>query len=144
MIKKNIIHYMMVVFGLLILGIGLYSIKTITEAEGIMKTLPYMGIGLGCGIFGYGMGEIISRGIIENHPETNNQIKIEKQDERNIAIGNLAKAKAYNMMIFIYGALILTFAFLGIDIIFVLLLAFVYIFVIGYYIYYRIKYEKEM
>lgn len=142
--KRDITHYIAVVFGFLLLGIGLYLIKTIIEPQGIMRALPYVCIGLGCGIWGHGMGEIISQRAVKNHPGVEKQIKIDKLDERNVAIGNRAKAKAYDMMIFIFGALMLTFALMGIDMIAILLLVFAYLFVIGYGIYYRCKFDKEM
>jgi hypothetical protein len=109
-----------------------------------MRALPYVCIGLGCGIFGHGMGEIISRRAVKNHPDIKKQIQIDKQDERNVTIGNRAKAKAYDMMIFIFGALMLAFALMGIDTAAVLLLVIAYLFVVGYGIYYRCKFDKEM
>jgi hypothetical protein len=48
------------------------------------------------------------------------------------------------MMIFVFGALMITYALMGIDMVEVLLLVFAYLFVIGYGIYYRFKFGKEM
>lgn len=142
--KKEITTYFAVVFGFILLSIGLYLIKTIIEPQGIMRALPYICVGLGCGILGHGMGNVISRRVLKNHPDINKQIRIDKFDERNIAIGNHAKAKAYDMMIFIFGALILTFALMGIDMVAILLLVFSYLFIIGFGIYYRYKFDKEL
>ncbi|PRR78116.1 hypothetical protein CLLI_18800 [Clostridium liquoris] len=142
--KRSITHYIEIVFGLLLLGTGLYLIKIIIEPQGILRALPYVCIGLGCGIFGHGMGEIISRIAIKNHPNVEKQMKIDKHDERNVTIGNRAKAKAYDMMIFVFGALMFAFALMGVDMVAVLLLVFAYLFVIGYGVYYRCKFDKEM
>lgn len=142
--KRDSTRYIAVVFGFLLLGIGLYLIKITIEPQGIMKVLPYVCVGLGCGIWGHGMGEIISQRAVKNHPEVEKQIKIIKLDERNIAIANLAKAKAFDMMVFLFGALLLTFSLMRIDMIAIILLVFVYLFVIGYGIYYRCKFDKEM
>lgn len=142
--KRSIKHYAAILFGLLLLGTGLYLIKIIIDPQGIMRALPYVCIGLGCGIFGSGMGEIISLRTIKNHPDIEKQMKIDKQDERNVAIGNRAKAKAYDMMIFVFGALILAFTLMGIDVLAVLLLVFAYLFVIGFGVYYRFKFDREM
>jgi len=49
--KRNITHYIAIVFGLLLLGTGLYLIKIIIEPQGILRALPYVFIGLGCGIY---------------------------------------------------------------------------------------------
>ena len=142
--KQNIWNYILTVVGLVLLGTGLYLAKTIIEPQGIMRALPYVCIGVGCGIFGQGMGEIIGSRAIKNNPDIQKHMEIEKNDERNITIANRAKAKAYDMMIFVFGALMLAYALMGIDMVEVLLLVFAYLFVIGYGIYYRIKFDKEM
>ena len=109
-----------------------------------MLTLPYVCVGLGCGIFGHGMGNFISSRTLKNHPDERKQLEIEQKDERNIAIANRAKAKAYDIMTFIFGALMISFALMGIELAAVLLLVFAYLLVHGFGIYYRLKYEKEM
>ena len=63
---------------------------------------------------------------------------------RYVAIANRAKAKAHDMMVFVFGALMLAFTLMGTDMTSVLLLVFAYLFVIGYAVYYRCKYDKEM
>jgi len=143
-VKKNTSTHLLTILGLLLLGIGLFLIKTITDPTGIMRALPYVCVGIGCGIFGNGMGSIISYKAIKSSPGAEKQLEIDRNDERNIAIGNRAKAKAYDMMIFVFGSLLLTFALMKIDIIAILLMVFAYLFVVGYGAYYRIKYEKEM
>ena len=142
--KKNAMDYIMTVIGILMLGSGLFLVKTIIDPQGFMKALPYIFVGLGCGIFGHGMGNVISRKALKNSPDIQKQLEIDKNDERNVAIGNSAKAKAYEMMIFVFGALMFSYALMGIDLIAVLLLVFAYLFVIAYGLYYRFKYDKEM
>ncbi|WP_324823045.1 DUF6442 family protein [Sinanaerobacter sp. ZZT-01] len=142
--KKNASTYLLTISGLLLLGIGLYLIKTLVDPQGILRALPYVCVGLGCGIFGHGMGELISLKAMKGHPDLEKQLKIDKNDERNIAIANRAKAKAYDMMLFVFGALMLSFALMEVDLTLILLLVFSYLFIAGYGIYYRIKYDKEM
>lgn len=142
--KKNETDYILTIIGILILGTGLFLVKTISDPQGLMKALPYLCIGLGCGIFGHGMGNIISRKALKNSPDIQKQLEINKNDERNVAIGNSAKAKAYDMMVFVFGALMFSYALMGINMIAILLLVFVYLFVIAYGLYYRFKYDKEM
>ena len=142
--SKNIKYYITTAIGILLLAAGLYLVKTVADPSGILLTLPYVLIGVGSGAFGGGMGEIIKIRSLKNHPEIEKNIEIEKNDERNIAIANRAKAKAYDMMIFVIGALLLAFALMGVDISQVLLLVCAYLFIIGYSVYYRIKYDKEM
>jgi hypothetical protein len=53
--KKDITAYFALVFGLLLVSIGLYLIKTIIEPQGIMRALPYVCVGSGYGIFRHGI-----------------------------------------------------------------------------------------
>lgn len=142
--KKTISSYFLTVVGLGLLAGGLYFIKTIEDPQGMLRALPYICVGLGCGIFGHGMGEIIVRSAMKNNPAAAKQLEIDQNDERNLAIANRGKAKAYDMMVFVFGALILALALMGIDLIVVLLLVFAYLFIVGYGTYYRFKYYKEM
>ncbi|MFK7696605.1 hypothetical protein, partial [Paenibacillus sp. HJGM_3] len=108
--KKTISSYFLTVVGLGLLAGGLYFIKTIDDPQGMLRALPYICVGLGCGIFGHGMGEIIVRSAMKNNPAAAKQLEIDQNDERNLAIANRGKAKAYDMMVFVFGALILALA----------------------------------
>ena len=136
--------YMISFVGVILLGVGLYLIKSSIEPQGALFALPYVFIGIGCGIFGHGVGNIISNKVLSNSPEIKRQIEINEKDERNVAIANCAKAKAYDMMTFVFGALMISFAIMGVELREVLLLVFAYLFVHGYGIYYRSKYDKVM
>lgn len=70
--------------------------------------------------------------------------EIEEKDERYIAIGNQAKAKGFDMMTFDFGALMICFALMEIELAATLLFVFTYLFVEGYAIYYRFKLDKMM
>lgn len=142
--KKSLADYSFTILGILLLGLGLFLIKSISNPQGITQTLPYICVGLGCGIFGHGMGNILGEMAMKNNYEIRNQLEIEQNDERNIAIGNAAKAKAYEMMIYVFGALIFSFALMGVDMVVLILLVLAYLFVVFYGIFYRCKYDKEM
>ena len=109
-----------------------------------MIALPYICIGVGCGAFGHGMGEMISKQTMKSAPDIAKQIEIEKHDERNIEIANRAKGKAYDAMIYIFGALLVSFGLMGLAVYAILMLVFAYLLVVGISIYYRCKYDKEM
>ena len=113
--KSKITNHATIIIGLLLLAVSLYLIKTSNDPQGIMRTLPYVCIGIGCGLFGHGMGNVISERAINSYPELKRQLDIEKNDERNVAIANRAKGKAFDMMTFVFGALMLSFALMGID-----------------------------
>jgi hypothetical protein len=137
-------NFALTVMGVVLLAIGLYFAKTVSDPQGFMKALPYVLIGFGCGAFGQGMGNIITRKAVKNDPEIEKQTEIDRKDERNIAIANRSKAKAYDIMIYVYGALMLAFLLMGTNAAVILLLVFAQLFVSGCSIYYRCKYDKEM
>ncbi|RKP51417.1 hypothetical protein D7Z26_16625 [Cohnella endophytica] len=142
--KKPISSYFFAVIGVGLLASGVYFIKTIEDPQSILRALLYICVGLGCGIFGHGMGEIIVRIAMKNNPAVAKQLEIVQKDERSLANANRAKAKAFDLMIFVFGALNITVALMDIDLTVVLLLVFAYLFIVGYCTYYRIKYHKEM
>ena len=141
---KKYTPYVLVVFGLLLTVGGLILLKLTENPQGIMKALPYVCVGIGCGIFGGSMGTIITGRVMRKHPELERQQKIIQNDERNIAIANKAKAKAYDIMVYVFSALMLSFALMGVDMTAVLMLVLAYLFVIGSGIYFRVKYDKEL
>lgn len=143
--KKNKTKDLFIAFaGVLLIGIGFYLIKTLNDSHSVMKTMPYLFIGLGCGLFGYGLGEVISKKAIESDPKLAKQIEIDTKDERNVMIGNMAKAKGFDMMLYIYSALLLTFALMGISFTVIIPMVVAYLFIIGYSIYHRLKIEKSL
>ncbi|MGE4276752.1 MAG: DUF6442 family protein [Lawsonibacter sp.] len=142
--KKNTLSYALAIVGMAVIGTGLYWIKTVDDPQGIMRALPYIFVGLGCGIFGHGTGDLISRRAMKSSPELARKLEIEKNDERNVAISNRAKAKAFDIMFPVFGALMVAFALMGVDLAVTLLMVFAYLFVAGCGIYYRCKYDKEM
>ena len=141
---KKGFSYFTTIVGIILLVGGLVLIKTANNPQGILMALPYICVGIGCGVFGHGMGDLISQKIMDKNPEAKRQLDIEQNDERNIMIQLKAKAKAYDMMLFVFGALMVSFALMNVDLMVILMLVFAYIFVIGYGIYYRVKYDKKM
>ena len=141
---KKIKNYLFAVGGILLIAVGLGLVKGIPEPAGLLRALPYLCIGIGCGSFGYGMGELVTHRVLKNDPELARQREIDSKDERNIMLSGLAKARAYDLMTYVFGALMIAFALMNVEISAVLLLVAAYLFVVGYSIYYRIKLEKEM
>lgn len=141
---KNTKHWLITGSGIALLAVGFFLMKNIDNSNNFLMNLPYAFVGIGSGVFGSGMGSIVTSRTLKKHPETQRVLEIEKKDERNIAISNRAKAKAYDAMTFVFGALMVSFALMGIELVAVLLLVFSYLFVHGYGIYYRCKYDREM
>ena len=142
--KKHGLQTALGILGLVLLAAGLYLAKTIEDPQGIMRALPYVFIGIGCGLFGQGVAGVIERYVYKKYPERQKQKEIEVNDERNREISTRAKAKAYDAMVFVFGALMISFALMNVDVAVVLLLVFAYLFVVGIGIYYLVKFEKEL
>ena len=71
-------------------------------------------------------------------------MEIDKNDERNIAISNQAKARAYDAMLYVFGALMISLACMGCNVTIVLLLVAAYLSVVGCFLFYHNRYQKEM
>lgn len=110
---SKIAKYTAIILGLLLLAISLCLIKTVGDPQGIMASLPYVCIGIGSGLFGHGMGNLISERAIQSDPDLQKKLMV-------------------------------SFALMDVDMIALLLLVFAYLFVHGFGIYYRIKFDKEM
>jgi len=66
------------------------------------------------------------------------------KDERNQAISNKAKARVYDLMIYVYAVILVAFALMQVDMYVILSLVTVYLFFIFTNVYYFTKYNKEM
>ena len=142
--KKNSWNVITLIIGVILLASGLYLVKAYPVAQGILRALPYVCIGLSCGLLGQGFSGIVERAVNKKNPEIAKQQEIAQRDERNVEIANRAKAKAYEAMIYVFGAVMVAFALMGMDFVSVLLLVVAYLYVVGVSIYYRIKLEKEL
>lgn len=141
---KKSVSWVVTVAGALLIAAGFIMLKQITAPQGVMLVLPYICIGIGCGAFGHGVGNAISQKAQEKDPALKKRLQIDEKDERNVAIANKAKGRAYDIFVYVFGALMLSFALMGAELYVVLMLVFAYLFVVGCGIYYRCKYEKEM
>ena len=136
--------YAVTVLGVLLFVAGLVLLKVIPEPEGMMKALPYLCVGVGCGMLGQGIGLIINGNIMKKNPELKKQKQIAEQDERNVMLSATASAKAYRMATYVFNVLLLAYALMNVEILPILMLVAGYLFVVGYGIWYRLKLEKLM
>lgn len=138
--KNNVKSVLLTAIGLIVLIGGVLALK-LYDIGG--TAAPYLCVGLGCGVFGQGLGEILSRCSEKKHPELKRQREIEENDERNIALRDRAQAKAFRIMIPVFGALFLAFGLMEVELRVVLLLVAAYIYICGCSVYYSAKYHKE-
>lgn len=131
-----------VVVGLLLVAVGFLMLREMPEAWG--GPLPYLCLGIGAGAFGWGSGELLKQRALKGDPKLEKQLEVAALDERNVALANRAKARAFDCMLYIFGALMLAFALMKADLVFILLLVGAYLLVVGISVYYYIRYDKEM
>ena len=113
--------------------------------------LPGVLIGLGAGALGAGLSGVFSARIAKRHPEGTRQKAdmarkkaVERQDERNIAVNNQAKARVYDMLIYVFSAAIMGCALMQAGLAVVLVLVGVYGLMIACYIGFFAHYNKTM
>jgi hypothetical protein len=132
------------VLGFALLVTGLVLVKVIEDPQGVMRALPFVLMGIGCGVLGGNIGELMRQRAMKKDPKLAKSIEIEQKDERNQMIWNRAKARAYDIMIFVHSALLIAFALMGVDVIAIILLAASYLFIVLSAAYYMVRYGKEM
>lgn len=130
--------------GFIILAAGAILGKLTRGYEGVLQSLPYILIGIGAGIFGENLGTAVNIRAMKNNPQLAKQKEIDEKDERNISIRNKSKAKAYDLMIFVFGALMMAFALMDVNLTAIIALVAAYLFVIFSNIYFINKYNKEL
>lgn len=143
--NKSIGKYLVYsLIGFIIMAVGAILAKLTKDTLGIMQTLPYIFIGIGAGVFGQNLGTTFNFRAMKKDPQFAKQKEIDEKDERNISIRNKSKAKAYDLMVMAFGALMMAFALMEVDWAVVVAIVIVYLFVVFSNIYFISKYNKEM
>lgn len=130
--------------GLLLAIAGVTLLAVGTEAQGILRALPGIMTGLGCGLFGSKAGILLTKLAARKNPQLAKQQAILEKDERNISLNHQAKAKAYDLMIWVFGALMLGLALSGVTWPAVCFVAACYLFVVAAHVYYLHTLHKTM
>ena len=126
------------VIGAAVVALGLYLMSRMSAA------LPGVLIGLGSGALGFGLSGVFSGLVMEKHPDVARQVAVEEQDERNIAVNNRAKARAYDVMIYVFGALMVAYALMNADLAVILMLIGAYLLIVACCVGFAAHYHKTM
>ena len=86
-----------VLSGILLAGAGLFLLRCTPEFQGILQLLPYLCIGVGCGCFGHGAGELLSRRALKNDPTLQKQLEIQKTTSATSRLPAVLKPKPMNV-----------------------------------------------
>lgn len=145
--KKNkdiLKDWAFVFLGVGFLVIGFLIHKNSLGRDQMTTVVPYLFIALGCGVFGHFIGNIMKYYSIKNHEDLMRQLEIEKKDERNILITEKSKAKAYDLMIYLFAALVLIFSLMGVDKLQIVIIVAIYLSIQVYALYWSSKLESKM
>ena len=140
-VLKNLVFAL---FGLALIVLGILAHMHGASVEKGIVAMYYLLIGIGCGIFGHFTGNIISYFSTRNNEEIRRQIEIEKKDERNIVIAEKAKSKAYDLMIYLFAAMLIMFSLMGVDKLQIIIVVAIYLSIQIYALYWRSKFERTM
>ncbi len=145
MTNKGLFKYVVLTsLGFVLVIGGIFMALLIEPEDGLMKTLPFVCVGVGAGIFGGGLGTLLKRHVSIKDEQAAKRIEIEEKDERNIVLRSHAKAKAYDVMLYVHSALLMFFALMQVETYVVLSLVAVYLFVIIVYIWSFARLNKKM
>ena len=140
--KSVFIEGLLALLGAGLVIIGFLIFKNInTNNIGIF---PCIMIALGCGIFGHYTEKMIKYFSLKNREDLRRQIKIDENDERNILIAEKSKAKAYDLMIYLFAAVLLIFSLMRVDKLQIIIIVALYLSIQLYGVYWRNKLEREM
>ena len=135
---KRKVYAMAVAAGVVMIALGLFLMSGPERMP-----LPGILIGLGAGALGCGLSGVLTNRLSKKYPDMAGKT-VEQQDERNIAISNRAKARAYDLMVYVFGALMITFALMNADVTMILLLIGAYMIVVACRIGFAVHYNKIM
>ena len=143
--NKNKSGLAALLIGLALLAGAWLLLKLIPDPDAShWRVVPFLALGVGCGVFGTGVGELLAAASMKKHPELQKQNEITRKDERNVALGNAAKARGYDLMTYAFGAMLLFSALMEADLILTLVMVAVYLFIQFYTLWQRFRLEKEM
>ena len=130
--------------GVVLVALGLYIYQKTLGMDKTVVAIPYIFIAIGCGIFGHFTGKLIQYYSTKGNEELKRQIEIEKNDERNVLIAEKSKAKAYDLMIYLFAAMLIIFSLMGADKLQILVLVAIYLSLQIYALYWKSKFESRM
>lgn|SRR5690554_1587040 len=137
--NKRILYIVLTLVGLTLVLIGGFVLDSVAA-----KVVSGIVIGGGAGLAGLSISQIITDIIIAGNPEHKQQIDIEANDERNIQINLMAKAKAFDFSVYLPLPIFLLLILAGTAREIILLLVAVYVLNWSIYLWYLNKFIKKM
>ena len=107
------------------------------------RALPWLCFGIGVGLLSFAVSQIITRRVYRTHPELARQEGISARDERNVALGNAAKARAFALFSIGFPWILMIFALLELETLPLLVLIGFYLLVEIVFLAARVRLERE-
>lgn len=128
------------------LGAGLYFALSAVgrEPSGMMIALPFVLIGFGSGLIGASISLIVRNNAAMKNPDYQTRQRIEQNDERNIIVYNAAKAKSFNIAVYLYAAVLIAFTLMRVSAAAILILVAAYVVMIVSFIVFYNRLNKVM
>ena len=142
--KQNKLHMIPPIAGAVLIAAGICLLLALPDSRGALAALAYVCLGLGCGLLGQGVGNVIAARQRKRNPGAAHLVRIEKNDERNAAVLRRAKARTLDVALILFAALILSFTLLGVGAAAILLSVLVYLAIIGCLLFFQIRYNGTM
>ena len=142
--KGGKVVYILLTMGLLLVIGSIFALYFFGNEKFAYTVISYCIFGGGFGLLGDGIGRLNVARLEKKDPERMKLVNIEKNDERNIAIDEKARAKAYTLSVYLFSAVLVALAMMRVDIKALLLVLAADLLVLAYSLYIRIKLYKEM
>lgn len=136
--------YILLIIGLMLVIVSAISFYFFSSERFAYTVVSYAIFGGGFGLLGDGIGRLNAARLEKKDPERMKIINIEKNDERNIAIDEKARAKAYTLSIYLFSAALVILAIMRVELKALLIVLCADLTVMIYSLYIRLKLYKEM
>lgn len=136
--------YILLILGLILVIVSVICFYFFGSERFAYTVVSYSIFGGGFGLLGDGIGRLNAARLEKKDPERMRLINIEKNDERNIAIDEKARAKAYTLSIYLFSAVLVILAIMRVELKALLIILCADLIVMIYSLYIRLKLYKEM
>ena len=134
----------LLIIGVILIIMSVMSLFFLREAGYTYTVAGYVVFGIGFGLLGDALGRFSVMRLERNNPERMKAIRAEKSDERNIAIDEKAKAKAFSFMTYLYAVVLVVLAIMRVELKALLIMVAAYLLVVLYSLSVKLKLYKEM
>ena len=142
--KGRRVAYTFIIIGLLLIIGSIIALYFFRDKKSAYTVISFTVFGGGFGLLGDGIGRLNAARLEKKDPERMKLFNIEKHDERNIAIDEKARAKAFTLSQYLFSAMLVVLAIMRVELKALLIVLCVDLIVLVYSMYIRLKLYKEM